>query len=100
MSYIMGNLKMVNFSHPADAVFMWEMRAICKALFATNGKETRVFLALMNSNSFRNNPRRGNSRITDFNYTEQIQKHAKKIARLKSSGLLRSICKKATVHIR
>ena len=24
----MGNVKMVNFSHPGDAVFMWEMRAI------------------------------------------------------------------------
>ena len=53
----MGNAKMVNFSHRADAVFMWEMRAICKPLFTANGKETRVFLALMNSNSFRNNPR-------------------------------------------
>ena len=51
----MGNAKMVNFSHPADAVFM--MRAICKPLFTANGKETRVFLALMKSNSFRNNPR-------------------------------------------
>ena len=53
----MGNAKMVNCSHPADAVFMWEMRAICKPLFTANGKETQVFIALMKSNSFRNNPR-------------------------------------------
>ena len=25
----MGNVKMVDFSYLADAVFMWEMRAIC-----------------------------------------------------------------------
>ena len=53
----MVNAKMWNFSHPADAEFMWEMRAICKPLFTANAKETRVFLALMKSNSFRNNPR-------------------------------------------